>query len=119
MTREPQTQTTRLQNIYFYTSLGMIGLSILLFLLGILFTRTATPAPEALVSLAVIYLQYHYAHVIIGIALLIFYAIQKKKYIFKLNVLKTIFGILFSPISYIILTTAILLLGLSSCASGS
>lgn len=57
MNNEPQMRNTRLQNIYFYTSIGMIGFSILLFLLGILFTRTATPAPETIVSLAVIYLQ--------------------------------------------------------------
>lgn len=117
MNNEPQMRNTRLQNMYFYTSIGMIGFSILLFLLGILFTRTATPAPETIVSLAVIYLQYHYAHVLIGIGLLIFYQIKKKQYHFKFKVLKTILGILFSPISYVILATATLLLGLPSCAS--
>lgn len=116
-TLSPLERNQKIQNIYFYVSIGMIVLSLILFGLGIVFTQTTTPAPDAVINFAVIYMQYHYLHVVIGIGLLIYYTIQKKRYVFKMKIIKTILGLIFSPFSYMIIITAILLLGLSSCAS--
>ena len=113
---ELEEKSVRLQNIYFYASIGMTLLSILLFIAGYLFTQYVVAAPEALISFAVIYFNYHYLHLLIGFGLLIYYQIQKKKHVFKMNVIKTLLGILFTPMSYIILLVGILLLSLSSCA---
>jgi hypothetical protein len=94
----------------------MLGLSILLFLAGYVLTQNVIVAPEALISFSVMYFNYHYLHVILGLGLLIYFQIEKKKHAFTLNVVKTIVGILTTPFSYIILLMGILLLGLSSCA---
>lgn len=106
----------KIQNIYFYGSLLMILLSVVLFVLGYVLTQNVVAAPDALISFAIAYLYYHYAHVVIGIGLLIYFHIQKKKLVFKMSILKTVLGLLSTPFSYVILMIAILLLGLSSCA---
>lgn len=116
-TPSPLERNQKIQDIYFYVSLAMLAISILLFVLGIVFTQTSTPAPDVLINFAVIYMQYHYLHVVIGIGLLIYYHVQKKRHVFKMKIIKTILTFLFSPVSYVIIITAILLLGLSSCAS--
>lgn len=116
-TSSPLERNQKIQDAYCYVNLAMLVLSILLFLLGIVFTQTSTPAPDILVNFAVIYMQYHYLHVLIGIGLLIYYYFQKKRYKFNMKIIKTVLTFIFSPVSYVIIIAAILLLGLSSCAS--
>ena len=113
---EYQHKTQKIQNIYFFVSIGMVVLSILLFIAGYVLTQNVVAAPTALINFAVLYFNYHYAHVLLGLALIIYYQVQKKKHQVKMNIVKTILGIVFTPFSYVILLIGILLLGLSSCA---
>jgi hypothetical protein len=113
---DPLQKNKKIQNIYFYVSLGMLLLSTLLFMSGYVLTQNVVAAPDALINFAVIYFNYHYIHFIAGFGLLIYYHIEKKKHQFEMKVVKTLLGIFTTPFSYIILLIGILLLGLSSCA---
>ncbi len=112
----PLDKSKKIQNIYFYVSLGMFLLSTILFLAGYVLTQNVIAAPSALIDFAVIYFNYHYIHFIAGFGLLIYYHMEKKKHQFEMKVVKTLLGIFTTPFSYIILLIGILLLGLSSCA---
>jgi FtsH-binding integral membrane protein len=113
---DPLQKNKKIQNIYFYVSLGMLLLSTLLFMAGYVLTQNVIAAPDELISFSVIYFNYHYIHFIAGFGLLMYYHVQKKKHAFEMKVVKTLLGIFTTPFSYIILLIGILLLGLSSCA---
>ncbi|HAX03919.1 MAG: hypothetical protein A2Y45_07630 [Tenericutes bacterium GWC2_34_14] len=110
------TKVLKVQRIYFLISLGMILLSGILFVLGYVFTQAVESAPVVILTFAVYFLYYHIAHFLFGFGSLIYYIRGIRKKIFQINVFKTIAGILFTPVSAIILYAAILLLALSNCA---
>lgn len=110
------TKVVKVQRIYFLISIGMVLVSGILFLLGYVFTQAIESAPVVILTFAGYFLYYHIAHFLFGLGSLIYYIRGIRKKLFQIKVFKTIAGILFTPVSAIILYAAILLLALSNCA---
>jgi hypothetical protein len=112
------TSAAKVQRIYFIVSWSMVLISSVLFILGYSFTKAVQSAPRIILLFATYLLYYHLAHIIFGIGSLFYYIGLIRKKLISMKITKTIFGILFTPVSAIILYMAILLLALSNC-SGS
>lgn len=107
----------KIQNAFFITTLALIGLGIVLFFLGYLNSQSQDQIiPLAMFEVARILYYYHIVHFVAGIGILIF-LIRKIKAGLTIKIVKTILGLVFTPFSFMLMLTAMLLIGLSSCSS--
>lgn len=104
------------QNTYFKLTFIMLGLSVVLAALGIYLSQVVVAAPVFIVYLTLFMLYYHYVHFGYGIISLIYFYSKVKNKISNVKAVKTIVSILLSPISYIIIYFAVILLVFSQCA---
>jgi hypothetical protein len=111
------TTAHKVQRIYFYVSIAMLLLSSALFGIGAIFAKAVTSAPKVILYFAAYLVYYHFAHLIFGIGSIFYYIRQIRKKLISIKIFKTIFGILITPVSAIILYAAVLLLALTNCSS--
>ncbi|MDY0074977.1 MAG: hypothetical protein RBR75_03720 [Acholeplasmataceae bacterium] len=95
----------------------MVIASGLLFVIGYISAKMVTQAPLFLLGFATTFLYYHIAHFIFGFGSLIYYVSKIRKKLLSINVVRTIVGIVLTPISAIILYAAILLIALTNCST--
>lgn len=107
----------KVQQIYFKISLFLIPLSIVLYTIGVIFARAVTATPGFVIYIATYMFYYHIAHFLFGFFSLFYYIHQIRKKVVKMKLYKTIFGILMTPVSAVILYAAILLIALTQCAA--
>ena len=110
------TKAPEFQKIYFFISLGLLALSIIMFGLGVFYAQTPYVTPQAIIDFASYVTTYHYIHLGAGIILIIVVIRENKKKLLKTRVWKTIIGMILTPLSGVVLLAAVILLGLSSCA---
>ena len=103
--------------IYFKISWIMLLLSSFLLGLSYLFVKILFPAPTFVIAFTTIYLYFHAIHFLYGgFQFLRFFFVIKRKNP-DLRVWRFGLGMLFSPISFLLLYIAIFLFALSSCAN--
>ncbi len=107
----------KVQQIYFYISLALIPVSIVLYTIGAIFARAVTATPGFVIYIATYMFYYHIAHFLFGFFSIFYYIRQIRKKVVKMKIYKTIVGILITPISAVVLYAAILLIALTQCAA--
>ncbi len=110
------TKVQKVQNIYFILSITMIALSLLLFGIGAMYANMVESTPIIILMFATYFLYYHVVHLLFGFGTMVYYIRGVKKKLFSIKIYKTIAGILFTPISAIVLYAAILLIALTNCS---
>jgi hypothetical protein len=103
------------QNLYFKLSVIMGIVSILLTIVAIIYYLRGENSPDIVFYTAMVVFIYHVPHLVYGIIALIFYFTKIKKQLLEIKPLKTILGLIFSPISGLIILIAVILLMLSRC----
>ncbi len=116
---EKSLKVTKIQNIYFKVSLSLLIFSVVLFILGVILMQFENVGESvlALARLGRFLMYYSIVNFFLGLILLIYILIQKKKKQIIVKIFKTILGIIFSPFSSVIYFAATLLLALSRCSS--
>lgn len=104
------------EKIYGRMTISLIILSTLLLVLGYALVKSVTPAPSVLIYFTVGVFYYHFVHFALGFTFVGYYLAKIKKTFGKVRILRTIASILFTPISLIIIYTAVFLITVSSCA---
>jgi len=106
----------RFESVLFKITVSISILSIIFFILGYALVKAVTPAPEVIIYFATIILYYHFAHFVLSFSFIAYYMTKIRNKLGKFKILKSIVSLLFTPISFIIIYTAIFLLAVSSCA---
>lgn len=109
------TNSHKFQKVYFIVSMCMFFFSGILFLLGTIYAKTVNNAPMVIVTFTSYFFYYHFLHLMIGIASIFYYTSRILKKLLSIRLLKTIIGIILTPISGIICYAALLLLALTNC----
>ncbi len=112
-----QKRNVLIQDIYFYVSLGLLVFGFLIFVWGIINSKALQAIPEAVFDIIRLVMFYHLPHIVFGIIFLISLVKKVKNKVVETKVIKTVLGIVFSPISFMILFAGFLLLGFTSCAA--
>ena len=106
----------KFESVLFKITVSIAVLSIILVILGYALVKAVTPAPEVIIYFATIILYYHFAHFVLSFSFIVYYMAKIRNKLGKFKILKSIVSFLFTPISFIIIYTAIFLLAVSSCA---
>lgn len=114
----PETNKTPqvLQNIYFSIALGSTLLWILTFGLTALVVTGNVPAnavPEALLEIIHALYYYQIAHFILGFVLIVYIVRTRKKGMHERRAYKTITGLILTPINFLLIITALVVLALN------
>ncbi|TNF09196.1 MAG: hypothetical protein EP317_01365 [Bacillota bacterium] len=104
------------QGLLFKITVSIFVISSALLILGYALVKAVTPAPSVIMYLATAVLYYHFAHFVLSISFVAYYVSQIKNKIGHVKILKSVVSIIFTPISFVIVYIAILLLAFSSCA---
>jgi len=106
----------RFEGILFKITVSIFVASVILAILGYALVKAVTPAPEVLIYFATIVLYYHFAHFVLSFSFIVYYMAKIRNKLGRFKILKSIVSFLFTPISFIVIYTAIFLLAVSSCA---
>ena len=115
-------QKTKLQKFQYYEkiygrmTISLIVLSSLLLVLGYALVKSVTPAPMVLIYFTTGIFYYHFVHFALGFTFVGYYLTKIRQKFGKTKILRSIVSILFTPISFIIIYTAVFLITISSCA---
>ncbi len=107
----------KLENVYFKVTISILILSTILFIIGYILVQSVEPSPEVIIYLTSLILYYHFAHFIMGLSFATYYIAKIKNKLGKFKIIKTIASILLTPVSFIIIYTALFLLVISSCSN--
>jgi hypothetical protein len=106
----------KMEKVYFRVTLSILVLSSTLLVIGYMLVQAVQPSPQVVVYLATLIFYYHFAHFIMGLSFFTYYMTKIRNKVGKFKILRTFFSILLTPISFIIMYTAVFLLAISSCA---
>ncbi len=103
--------------LYFHLTWVMVIMSIILLAFGYIALKFTFPAPAIIVEGALILLYSHAIHFIYGIYRLFYFRIKIKRQKTDIKIFRSIISMLLSPISAIVLYTAIIMLAFSGCST--
>ncbi|PKK93839.1 MAG: hypothetical protein CVV61_02655 [Tenericutes bacterium HGW-Tenericutes-6] len=105
------------EHVYFLISSMIFILSVIFLILGYIFVKMIESSPVILLYISTALLYYLLPHFMYGLFSFFYFQVKVKHKIVHSRAYKTFIGILTTPISAIILYTAILLLSFSQCVS--
>lgn len=115
MDKNIQNRSSFMQKINFWITLFLVIISIFAFLYGVVEAYTLKGVPVSFLEFLRLVWFYNIFHFIWSIVLLIVFIRRIRRKIIELKLIKTILSVVLSPITFLIILTAIFLLGLSSC----
>lgn len=104
------------QRLYLIITLSMIGLNSSLLGLGYLLIQLGERAPAALLNFMMAFMIYHGLHLLYGIISIILYFKRVKKRFAEARIVKTVLGVILSPVSFLLCYAAVFLLALTRCS---
>ena len=103
------------EKLYLRVTLGILGLSISLFILTMYIVTEFSEIPKSLINFTILILYLSAAGFIMAIVRIIKYIVKISKLDNNIGIARTIVGFFLSPVSFAILFILVIMMSLSSC----